>query len=477
MLRGRYAAVHERVLALLDEPEFHYRYDITKAEYRQQVLDWCHRLADAGIGKFSISEELGGEGDMGAFIAAFESLCFFDLSLVVKAGVQFGLFGGSILNLGSKRHHDAYLKDAASLALPGCFAMTETSHGSNVADIETVMRFDPSTDELVITTPHVGARKDYIGNAALHGKLASVFAQLELEVDGELVNHGVHAALVPIRDDAGQPMPGVEIFDNGDKMGLQGVDNGRLHFTGVRVPRENLLDRFSQVDADGNYHSEISSPSKRFFTMLGTLVGGRVSVGLGALSVAKSAMTIAVLYAVKRRQFGPEERPETRLLDYQTHQRRLMPRLARTYALHFALDRLRTEFVESDPLDRREIEAEAAGLKALATWHATDTVQTCRECCGGQGYLAENRFAALKADSDVFSTFEGDNIVLLQLLAKSLLGNFKRQFGRLKPLGLVRWVAERAAVTVTEKNPIATRLTSDEHLLDRDFHRAAFDWR
>ncbi|MEM6796550.1 MAG: acyl-CoA dehydrogenase, partial [Acidobacteriota bacterium] len=175
--------------------------------------------------------------------------------------------------------------------------------------------------------------------------------------------------------------------------------------------------------------------------------------------------------------FGPLERPETRLLDYQAHQRKLMPRLAKTYALHFALHALRRDFVASDPMERRQVEAEAAGLKAIATWHATDCVQTGRECCGGQGYLAENRFADMKADSDVFTTFEGDNTVLLQLLAKSLLGGFKRQFGRMKPLGLVRYVAERAATTVSELNPVITRTTSDEHLLDRDFHRAAFAWR
>ena len=245
----------------------------------------------------------------------------------------------------------------------------------------------------------------------------------------------------------------------------------------MRVPRGHLLDRFAEVDANGNYSSPIASPSRRFFTMLGTLVGGRVSVALGSLSAAKAALAIAVRYSLKRRQFGPEEVPETRLLDYPTHQARLMPRLASTYAYHFALDALRRTYVESDPLDRRDVEAEAAGLKALATWHATDTIQTCRECCGGQGYLAVNRFADLKADSDVFTTFEGDNTVLLQLLAKTLLGGYKRQFGRMKPLGLVRYVAERAAVHVAELNPVTTRLTGDDHLLDRKFHLAAMAWR
>ena len=65
-------------------------------------------------------------------MTAFETLAMGDLSLLVKCGVQFGLFGGAILHLGTERHHERYLRDVAALELPGCFAMTETGHGSNV---------------------------------------------------------------------------------------------------------------------------------------------------------------------------------------------------------------------------------------------------------------------------------------------------------------------------------------------------------
>ncbi|MCG8463047.1 MAG: acyl-CoA dehydrogenase family protein [Holophagales bacterium] len=477
LLEGEHSEVRRRTFEILGGEGFEHPYDLPIDERRELTLRWTRALAESGLGALSYPESCGGADDLGGFITLFEAICCFDLGLAVKAGVQFGLWGGSVLNLGTRRHHEEWLPKIASLELPGCFAMTETGHGSNVADLETTARFDPETGDFVLHTPHEGARKDYIGNAALHGEMATVFAQLVIpEGDGE-VSHGVHAFVVPIRDAQGRPLPGVRITDCGPKMGLDGVDNGRLFFDSVHAPRENLLDRFAQVSADGSYTSPIASPTKRFFIMLGTLVGGRVSLGLGALSAAKTALFIAVRYGAKRRQFGPLETPETRLLDYPTHQRRLMPRLAATYALHFALADLRRRYVASDPLDRRDVEARAAGLKAVASWHATDTLQTCRECCGGQGYLAENRFADLKADSDIFSTFEGDNIVLLQLLAKWMLGGYKRQFGRMKPLGLVRWVAERAATDLAERNPVTVRLTSEEHLLDREFHLAAFAWR
>ncbi len=148
-------------------------------------------------------------------------------------------------------------------------------------------------------------------------------------------------------------------------------------------------------------------------------------------------------------------------MDYRTHQRRLLPALATTYALHFAQDRLRDRLHEvfharaqDDDRRRRELETFAAGLKAVATWHATDTIQACREACGGAGYLKANRLAALKADTDVFTTFEGDNTVLLQLCAKNLLTDERDRFGELDRLGMAQFVAGQAIGIVAERTAV-----------------------
>ena len=143
--------------------------------------------------------------------------------------------------------------------------MTETGHGSNVQALRTTATYDPDTQEFVVNTPDDDARKDYIGNAARDGRLAVVFAQLI--TGGE--ERGVHALLVPIRDESGEPCDGVRIEDCGAKLGLNGVDNGRIWFDQVRVPRENLLDKLAQVHEDGTYFSPIENPTRRFFTMLG----------------------------------------------------------------------------------------------------------------------------------------------------------------------------------------------------------------
>ena len=436
---------------------------LPRDEYRDRILDLLLQSAADGLPARGYPKEYGGEADLGGFIAAFETLAFGDLSLMVKAGVQFGLFAGAIQHLGTEQHHERYLADAISGRLLGCFAMTETGHGSNVQALGTTATYDEATGEFVVHTPSAAARKDYIGNAARHGRMAAVFAQLV--VGGE--SHGVHCLMVPIRGADGAALPGVTLSDCGPKLGLNGVDNGRIVFDQVRVPREALLDRYAQVDADGNYSSAIENPDRRFFTMLGTLVQGRVSVGGAAINASKVALTIAIRYGAQRRQFGaPGSNEEAILLDYRMHQRRLLPLLARTYALHFAQAELVEEFArvfddDQGEHDRRALEAQAAGTKALGTWHATETIQMCREACGGAGYLAENRLATLKADTDVFTTFEGDNTVLMQLVAKGLLTDYRESFGKLDPLGMARFVTAQAVEIAVEKaalRPLIERL-------------------
>lgn len=407
-----------------------------------------------GLTATGFPAEYGGQDDFGGNVAAFETLAFGDLSVLVKFGVQFGLFGGAIQQLGTKRHHDAYLADIAQARLLGAFAMTETGHGSNVQAIGTTATYDAESHEFVIQTPDDSARKDYIGNAAAHARAAAVFAQLV--VNGE--NHGVHAFFVWLRDGEGKPLPGIRIEDCGPKLGLNGVDNGRIWFDDVRVPRENLLNQYADVSEDGVYSSSIESPDRRFFTMLGTLVQGRVCVGGGAINASKVALTIATRYADRRRQFGAPGEPEILLLDYGQHQRRLLPLIARTYALHFAQDRLARDFrgVFSAPdttseRRRRALESRAAATKALGTWHATRAIQECREACGGAGYLSVNRFAALKADTDVFTTFEGDNTILLQLVAKGRLTDLSDEFNSLDQVGMARFIGQQAVDTVVEK--------------------------
>ncbi|MBW3620095.1 MAG: acyl-CoA dehydrogenase family protein [Actinobacteria bacterium] len=490
-LDGDYADVRAEVRERLRRPELAPApADIDLDEYRERVMDQARFIAAEGGSGLGFPKEYGGEGDVGASVVGFEMLGHGDLSTVVKVGVQFGLCGGAIYQLGTEEHHDRYLADIVTLDLPGCFAMTESGHGSDVQSLETTATYDPDSEEFVIHTPTESARKDYIGNAATHGRIAAVFAQLYTGDD----KHGVHCFVVPIRDGDGTPCPGVEIGDCGHKIGLNGVDNGRLSFDHVRVPRTALLSRFGDVAPDGTYTSPIEDETKRFFTMLGTLVQGRISVSGGAISATKNALTIAVRYGLSRRQFSPpDSHGEVLLLDYLAHQRRLLPKLATVYALSAAQQFLVRGLHDSagnpdyPARERRKLETHAAGVKALSTWHASETIQTCREACGGVGYLSENRLGQLKADTDVFATFEGDNTVLLQLVAKELLTDYRDEFGELDTLGTIRFVADQAFDVVVERTAgrqlIQTLIDAlpgrdeDASVRDRGWHLALFTFR
>ena len=474
-LDGEHAA-HKRFLRDLLQTEQFARYEgYDTHEYRTIVTRWLRQLASEGLGKTAFPVEYGGEGDAAKFIATFETLSFHDLSLTVKYGVQFGLFGGSIHQLGSESHHEKYLRRIGEMTLPGCFAMSELGHGSNVREVETTATFDADRDGFIISTPMMSSRKEWIGNAAVDGMAATVFAQLV--IDGR--EYGVHAFVVPIRSSDGAPLPGIRIEDCGHKMGLNGVDNGRISFDDVWVERDALLDRFASVSAGGDYTSPIPSPGKRFFSMLGTLVGGRISVGFGGLSAAKSGLAIAIRYANRRRQFGPKDKPESHLLDYLSHQRKLLPPLATTYALHIALSELRRMYSTSTASETEQdtIESLASGLKAYSTWHTTQTLQTAREACGGQGFLTANRLATLKEDTDVFTTFEGDNTVLMLQVAKTRLSFFRQQFGDLNFFGILKYLGEQASHRFTDSNPIVARKADPAHLRSTWFHRNAMGFR
>jgi acyl-CoA oxidase len=455
-LDGRWRDVKNQTRAKLDHEQFRPHYTPNTVIARAKVAEQMKIIAAAGISDEGFRKEHGGTGDVGAAVTMIQMMAMSDLSLMVKAGVQWGLFGGAVENLGTERH-GAYVKDIITLDLLGCFAMTETGHGSDVQSLETTATYDAEAEEFVIDSPTPTARKDYIGGAAESATIAAVFAQLITSKDGKPVNHGVHCVLVPIRDADGNDLPGVTTSDCHYKGGLPGVDNGRIMFDHVRVPRVNLLNKYGEVAPDGTYSSPIDNPNRRFFTMIGTLIRGRVTVGGSAGAATQVALDIATRYALQRKQFTAPDGGEVLIMDYLIHQRRLFPLIARSYALQFAQNELVSkchDMQTSDVVDtdeQRELEARAAGLKAANTWHASRAIQEAREACGGAGYMAENRLIALRADTDVFTTFEGDNHVLSQLVAKELLTQYADDVKSMSPVEWVRFAASAVGDRVMKR--------------------------
>jgi acyl-CoA oxidase len=480
-MRGNHREIQEEVYKYFaSRPDLQTPVEISMKDHRELCMKQLLGLVrEAGVRPFKYVAD-----DPAKYFAILEAVGGADISLGIKMGVQYSLWGGSVINLGTKKHRDKYFDGIDNLDYPGCFAMTELHHGSNVQGLQTVATFDPIADEFIINTPHDGALKWWIGNAAVHGKFATVFAKLLLPTHDKkgVSDMGVHAFIVPIRDmQTHQTLPGIEINDCGHKVGLNGVDNGALRFKSVRIPRDNLLNRFGDVSRDGKYTSSLPTINKRFAATLGELVGGRVGLAYSSVGILKIAATIAIRYSLLRQQFGPPKQPEVSILDYQSQQHKLMPMLASTYAFHFATLHLVDMYSEMKKTHDEQlvgdVHALSAGLKAYITSYTAKSLSVCREACGGHGYAAVNRFGILRNDHDIFQTFEGDNTVLLQQVAADLLKQYKEKFQGGTFTVTWNYLRESMNTYLSQPNPVTSRWEGVDHLRDPKFQLDAFRYR
>jgi len=439
-------SVRRRVFTLFEEPVFGLRYGEATADERARTRARWDRMVSAGLFVGCLTSHLPG-APAGAGAAArsrhdavMECVAYLDHSLEVAIGVHVGLFGGTIALLGSADQAAAWLPGVEAHTMRGCFALTELGHGSNARGIETTAVWDGASGGFILHTPRETAQKYWVGGAAETARWTTAFAQLT--VGGVAV--GVHPFVVRIRADDGSPVAGVTTADCGVKGGLNGVDNGRIWFDHVWVPRGQMLAGENAVSGAGVYTSRHATPDARFAAQLAALTGGRVGIARLVNNQAKLGLAIAVRYALSRRAFAPSPgAPEARLLDYASHRRRLMVPLATTVVYALAADALKAEWnahSERKDADGRRVGVTkrlhvlSAGAKALCSWHARDTLQECREACGGQGYKADNRIAGVRATHDISCTFEGDNLVLMHTVAKALLGDYAAVLGaRRKP--------------------------------------------
>uniref|UniRef100_A0A7S1KN30 Acyl-coenzyme A oxidase n=1 Tax=Percolomonas cosmopolitus TaxID=63605 RepID=A0A7S1KN30_9EUKA len=354
------------------------------------------------------------------------------------------LFSTTIESLGTKESHARFFPsspDMKNLSIFGCFALTEMTHGSDTKNMKTEVRYLPETQSFELHTPHRDASKVWIGNLGKHATHAIVAAQLIIQSK----SYGLHWFVVPIRNEVTHDMlPGVYVGDWGSKTSAtwDAMDNGFVWFDHVKLPLASMLNRYQEVTPQGEYVVKIKDRRTLFGLTLGALSGGRVGIAHDVVSRSRLSLIIAVRYSHARKQFGEPTRnsPETEqpVISYQYQQYRLMPRLATYFCMNFFGRNLHNWYQELKQMTasgdithqfldmNSEIHALSCGFKPVASWHARDTMQICRECAGGHGFAAWARLTALRDDLDPSLTYEGDNNVIIAQVAKYLLQAIKR---------------------------------------------------
>lgn len=379
--------------------------------------------------------------DMAPYMKIFSLYPMHDSQTVTRLGIHSGLFYNAVRGNGTPEQYQYWAFEREGIYarnVYGCFGMTELAHGSNVASLETTAEYDFETKTFLVNTPHIGATKWWIGGAATTANHCVVYARLI--VAGK--DYGVKTFIVPLRDINHKLFPGVSVGDIGAKMGRDGIDNGWIQFTNVRIPKNFLLQKYVKIDDEEQ--EVLDSPMDQL--AYGALLDGRVSMVTDSFRIAAKVLTTALRYAVGRRQFGKTEDPaknfvlkaevdsslklEKQIIDYPNHQYRLIPLLAQAYTLSTVSDRLfeiheavrnaldaphlltDQKFLFQTIEELKEVFVVSASAKANATWFGAKTIDEARQSCGGHGYSSYSGFGSTYNDWVVQCTWEGDNNVL-----------------------------------------------------------------
>lgn len=219
----------------------------------------------------------------------------------IRFTVQFNLFAGSILGLGS----DAQVAELDKLrddAVLGCFALTEAGAGVNSGlVVKTTATWDPSSWSFVLHTPDRLARKQWISQGLTASQMVVI---ADLIVKGK--SHGPHAFLMPLRDAHGQLTPGVSVGNMGSKTIANDLDNAWISFDSVHIDRACMLDRFATIEGADMYVSR-GGETMRLEVIGQRLLTGRMCIAEAALVFARTLFRTAREYSDSKSVWNPAD--------------------------------------------------------------------------------------------------------------------------------------------------------------------------
>ncbi|MEU6476525.1 acyl-CoA dehydrogenase [Streptomyces sp. NPDC047017] len=409
LFEGRFDELHRPWTELFRHDIFHYRDGLSLSQRAELAYERL-RVLNGGI---TSVEGLVAATDR--LVALHEWSGIVDGTLTTLATIHYNLFLGSLLHLDPERTVDR--EPFTRLHRYGTVLITELDYGNNAAALETTAAYRPDSETFLLHTPSPGARKFMPNTGPAGGRKSGLVAARLIVRDQDC---GVFLFLVPLRDEHGT-LPGIRTRPLSETPG-SAVDHALTSFDHVELPRTALLaGDHAHLAADGTFRSTIGSRRRRFLRSIQRVTVGKLCLSAGALGGARACLTIAVRHGHRRHTFAPARRTGVPLFAYRCHQTRLLGALARAYAATFLLREAVRGCLRDDTGEQAGAEVLVAATKGWITWQARDIVIECRERCGAQGLLSENRVVDLITPIEGAITAEGDNLVIWSKAAADML--------------------------------------------------------
>ncbi len=350
-------------------------------DQEERIPDWVvDRLFEMGVMGMTISESYGGLGlGVSSYNRVLEKIGSYCGSTAVMVSAHQSIGCKALMLFGTEDQKNRFLPDVARQYL-SAFCLSEPQVGSDAAGQKTRCVKSDDGEYYILN----GEKK--WSTSAYRSGLLTVTAKQSVADPETGEQKEVVTALICTPD-----MEGVDIFENNrSKTGIRGTWQGRIRFTDVRIPRENLLHR----------------EGKGLNVALTCLNYGRCTLSAGVTGAAKRARDQATKWAQTRYQFG---RP---IADFELVQERI----ARMSALTFAMDALL--YNVTGILDRgdSDVMVETAICKVFCSEMGWETIDDAMQIMGGEGYMTENEFERLWRDNRIHRIVEGSNEVMLSFV-------------------------------------------------------------
>lgn len=257
------------------------------------------------------------------------------------------------------------------------FALTEPHAGSDAGNVQTWAEPTPDGNGFIIN-----GEKRWITN----GGIADVLTLMARTPDSSKPEGAVTAFLVT------PDMQGFEVLEaRMEKVGIRGTATGRMKFTDMYVPRENIL----------------GPEGKGLKVALTVLDFGRTTFGASCTGAAKYCIERMVARANSRRQFGQT------LGEFQLVKGKIAEAAADTYAMESATYHT-ASMIDSGAEDYM---VETAMIKVFASDQLWRIVNDCLQIWGGKGFFTDQPFERMMRDARLNLIGEGANDVLRCFIA------------------------------------------------------------